>query len=313
MERVEVRPAIQSARSYSNSCEIVHVTDKNYHALKGRTSRNRIMTSCLTSLEDEIKPLGLGLKFVAHGEENYWLQDKRFSVTNGKYLLVNETFPSFDIAIKNALTRGVCVDIDATLVNDLLLQTIYPNDLDNYNSTAQYLLTPELFVNEAVAEKPMQELLNFIISSSASQTLDRPGIELIYELTSLVVKNNEENIKSYYKLETAKLSTRQELFRRLLIGKEVLDDSLFSELSIKEVAETCCLSEFRFYRLFKQCFGDSPYNYLFKKRIDKSIALKKEGLSWVEIATQLNFTDLAAFSKGFKKVKGISPSKMVLG
>jgi AraC family transcriptional regulator len=309
---VEVRPSIQSALSYSSSCEIVHVTDKNYHALKGRTSRNRIMTSCLTSLEDEIKPLGLGLKFVAQGEESYWLQDKRFSVTNGKYLLVNETFPSFDIAIKNAITRGVCVDIDAILVNDLLLQTIYPNDLDNYNSTAQYLLTPELFVNEAVAEKPMQELLNFIISSSASQTLDRPGIELIYELTSLVVKNNEENIKSYYKLETAKLSTRQELFRRLLIGKEVLDDSLFSELSIKEVAETCCLSEFRFYRLFKQCFGDSPYNYLFKKRIDKSIELKKSGLSWVEIATQLNFTDLAAFSKSFKKIKGAAPSKALI-
>ncbi|NEM97428.1 helix-turn-helix domain-containing protein [Pontibacter burrus] len=309
MERVEGSPSKQHTLGYSNSCEIVHVTDKNYHALKGRKSKNRIMSSCLTSLEDEVKPLGLGIKFVAQGEESYWVKDKRFCVSNGKYLLVNETFPTVDIAIKKETTRAVCVDIDAALVNDLLLQTIYPNDLDNYNSTAQYLLTPELFVNEAVAEKPMQELLNFILFSSASQALDRPGIELIYELTSLVVKNNEETIKSYYNLEAAKLSTRQELFRRLLVGKEVLDDSLFSNLSIKQVAETCCLSEFRFYRLFKQCFGDSPYNYLYKKRIEKSVELKKDGLSWVEIATQLNFTDLAAFSKSFKKVKGVAPSK----
>ena len=270
------------------------------------------MSSCLSSLEDEIKPQGLGVKFVAKGQENYWLQDKRYSVTNGKYLLVNESLPKFDIAIKNAVTWGVCVDIDAALVNDLLLQTIYPNDLDNYNCTRQYLLTPELFVNEAMADKPLQELLSYIISSSASQTLDRPAIELIYELTTLVVKGNEETIKSYYNLETVKLSTRKELFRRLLTGKEVLDESVFSDLSIKEVAESSCLSEFRFYRLFKQCFGDSPYNYLFKKRIDKSIELRKQGLAWVDIATQLNFTDLAAFSNSFKKIKGVSPSKAII-
>jgi len=309
---MESSPSEQHTLNYSHSCEVVHVTDQNYHALKARKSKNRIMSSCLTTLEDEIKPKGLGLKFVTQGQENYWLQGKHFNVANGKYLLVNETLPTLDITIKNAQTCGVCIDIDVTLVNELLLQTIYPNDLDNYSNTSQYLLTPELFVNEALAEKPMQELLSHIISSSASQTFDRPAIELIYELTTMVVNDNQQTIKSYFNLETAKSSTRKELFKRLLTGKQVLDDSLFSDLTIKQVAEICCLSEFRFYRLFKQCFGDSPYNYLYKKRIDKSLELRKNGLAWVDIAAQLNFTDLAAFSKSFKKIKGIAPSKAVI-
>lgn len=312
MERVEGASLAPGTLGYSNSCEVVHVTDKNYHALKRRTTKNRIMTSCLTSLEDEIRPQGLGLKFVSQGQENYWLQDKRYSITGGKYLLVNESLPALDITIKNATTWGTCVDIDATLVNDMLLQIIYPNDLDNYNSTSQYLLTPDLFVNEAKAEKSLQDFLGYIISSSASQTLERPAIELIYELTMMVVKGSEETIKSYYNLETVKLSTRKELFRRLLSGKEMLDNSLFDDLNIKQVAEYCCLSEFRFYRLFKQCFGDSPYNYLSKKRIDKSIELRKEGYTWVDIAAHLNFTDLAAFSNSFKKIKGVAPTKALI-
>ncbi len=313
MEKVERGPSAGSTLGDNHSCEVLHVTDRNYQALKERKTRNRIMSSCLTSLEDEIKPQGLGLKFVADGQENYWLRNKRYHLTDGKYLLVNESLAVLDITINNRVgTKAICVDIDSNLVNELLLQMIYPDELDNYNTTSQYLLTPELFVNEARADTRLQELLQYIMTSSAAGTLDRPAMELIYELTTLVVKGSTETIRSYYKLDTAKLSTRKEVFKRLLTGKEMLDDSIFSELSIRQVAESSCLSEFRFYRLFKQCFGDSPYNYLFKKRIDKSIELRKQGLTWVDIATQLNFTDLAAFSKSFKKIKGVSPSKIVL-
>lgn len=91
----------------------------------------------------------------------------------------------------------------------------------------------------------------------------------------------------------------------------MLDDSVFCDVSIAEVASYCCLSEFRFYRLFRECFGVSPYNYLLRRRIEKSLELKKMKLNWSEIAFQLNFTDIAAFSKAFRKVMGVAPSKYV--
>ena len=77
---------------------------------------------------------------------------------------------------------------------------------------------------------------------------------------------------------------------------------------MRTVAEECCLSEFRFYRLFKQCFGISPGQYVQQRRIEEAIILSRQDLSWTEIALHLNFTDLAAFSNAFKKVKGVSPS-----
>ncbi len=302
----------KEASAYSADCEIVHLNDRNYHSHKQKKSSNHILSSFITSIEDEIRPRGLGIKYSAEGLETYWSQNKRYQVSKGKYLLVNETLPSLDVAIQNQPTWSVCIDMDAALVNDMLLQLLQPNDPDSYQNASRYLLSPELLVREATAGKKLQAHLNYIISSSAAQTIDKPAIELIYDLISLLMEENIEVISSYYKLEATKPSTRKELFNRLLLGKEMLDDSLFSELSIKQVAETCCLSEFRFYRLFKQCFGDSPYNYLFKKRIEKSIELKKQGHNWSDIASQLNFTDLAAFSKSFKKLKGVSPTKAIL-
>ncbi|WP_179223101.1 helix-turn-helix domain-containing protein [Pontibacter ummariensis] len=297
---------------YSGNCEILHVNDNNCNILEKIKSENCIMSTLSTSLESELRPKGLALKFTAEGLETYWFQKKHFHVSSGKYLLVNETIPAMDVVIKGVPTWGMCVDIDMQLVNDALYQLLYPDDLDGYNSISRFLLSPELFVREAVAGAQLKSLLNKFISISVSKEYKAPGLELIYELITLLIQENREMVSSYYSLQTSKLSTRQELFRRLLLGKEVLDDSLFTDLSMKQVAEACCLSEFRFYRLFKQCFGHSPYNYLFKKRIEKSMEMKKQGLSWSEIAYTLNFTDLAAFSKSFKKIKGLPPSRYPL-
>ncbi|WP_299823394.1 AraC family transcriptional regulator [uncultured Pontibacter sp.] len=243
--------------------------------------------------------------------ETYYLERRRFSLSGGSYLLVNDSVPAMNVAIKGAATLSVCVDIDLSLVNDVLMQVLCPDELDNYTNASRFLLTPELLLRQAAAGAPLKQLLTDLIVSSASQSIERPVMELIYELTTMLVQDNLPVINSYYKLQASKLSTRKELFHRLMLGKEMLEDSLFDEISIKQVAETSCLSEFRFYRLFKQCFGDSPYNYLFKRRIEKSIELKKQGHSWSDIAAALNFTDLAAFSKGFKKVKGVAPSKAI--
>ncbi|WP_169728058.1 helix-turn-helix domain-containing protein [Pontibacter actiniarum] len=267
------------------------------------------MSTLSSSLEAEIRPKGLGLKFTINGLETYWLHKKPFGISNGKYLLVNESVPAMDVVIKNTSTLGVCVDVDVQLVNDLLHQLFSPNDLENYNNLSRYLLSPELFVREAVAGEPLKTLLNQFAAISVSKNFSRPGLELIYELITLLIQDNLSFITPYYRLQATKLSTRKELYRRVLLGKEALDDSIYSQLSITEVADISCLSEFRFYRLFKQCFGVSPYHYLIKRRIGSSIELKKQGLTWNEIAHILNFSDLAAFSNCFKKIKGVPPSK----
>lgn len=74
------------------------------------------------------------------------------------------------------------------------------------------------------------------------------------------------------------------------------------------------MSEFHFFRSFKQAFSISPYQYVLKKKLEpaRSLLLERK-LPINKIAACCNFADLPAFSKAFKRQYGQSPSQLVNG
>ena len=296
-------------KAYSLKCDMLHLNPSYFIKDFGHLAKNSIISSDFNFFEAELNPKVLGLKYVASGLETYQLKGRQYKVPGGKYLLVNESAKKMEISINKTDTRSLCVNMEPRLLNEMLLQLSGPDNLDDHLQVTEHLLTPELFIREVGASTKFQQFLRGLFEVAETHNTTAPLAEHLFELTAFLVQENLEVIRSYHRLRTSKLSTRQELFHRLLQGKAMLDDSIFTDISISQVADNCCLSEFRFYRLFKQCFGESPYNYLFKRRIQKGLELKKQNLSWGEIAYQLNFTDLAAFSKGFKKVTGVPPTR----
>lgn len=298
---------------YENKCDVLHMDISVPRTVVPKLANNYLVSSEFGTIALELFPVpGLGIKYVPEGVETYRIKGKKYEVTGRKYLIVNDSILKFEGSAKGCGNRGMGVNIAPEVLNDLLFQVLCPNNLDDMHQVARYFLTPELLVRETQANDELQQFMNWLHRLTSTNQIASPPIELIYEVASVLVRENLDMISSYYKLQATKQSTRQELFHRLLRGKEMLDDSVFSEVSIGQVASGCCLSEFRFYRLFRQCFGVSPYNYLFKRRIEKGLELKQQNLSWNEIAHRLNFTDLAAFSKGFKKVTGKAPTQFHL-
>lgn len=294
---------------YSSSCLAVHLDDRNPRPAISRPAENLLMSSCLNSFEAAIKTQGLGLKYVARGKELYSCRQQDFQVGEGEYLLVNDLIPVVDTRINTANTWGMCINIDMSLVNDLVQQTVQPDQIDADPKLIHYFFSDDLFLHKVKAGPAMAGTLNSMIAAMAADKLPETPEELLFEVTSLLVQENLPLVKSYYKLEAAKVSTRKELFRRILLGRDILNSCCERPVDMKTVARQCLLSEFRFYRLFKQCFGVSPCHYLLRQRIERGIALRKQNRSWTEIAFQLNFTDLAAFSNAFKKIKGVSPKQ----
>lgn len=68
-------------------------------------------------------------------------------------------------------------------------------------------------------------------------------------------------------------------------------------------------SESKLNKVFKLYAGVGPGTYYRRLRIRKAMELyQQQGIrSWTEISYILGYSDLAAFSKAFKKIHGVSP------
>jgi AraC-like DNA-binding protein len=138
---------------------------------------------------------------------------------------------------------------------------------------------------------------------------DNPGLisnellELkVKELVLLLVQTkNAESIASLF----------FDLFSpRSLSLKEVINNHLFSNLSIEDLAVLCNLSPSTFNRTFQTLFNSTPASYIKTQRLERARELLLiSSLSITEIAFQTCFADVAHFSRSFKAFHHYSPSE----
>lgn len=90
---------------------------------------------------------------------------------------------------------------------------------------------------------------------------------------------------------------------------DTINNNLFSDLSIEDLASLTNLSVSTFNRTFQSLFNDTPANYIKKKRLERAKdLLAMSSLTISEIAFQTCFSDLAHFSRSFKEIHQCSPS-----
>ncbi len=84
----------------------------------------------------------------------------------------------------------------------------------------------------------------------------------------------------------------------------------FEHLSVSELAEICGISSEYFRFLFKKNFGTSPVKYINELRISRAKELLLSEMYSVATAAEMSgFSDMSYFSREFKKMTGVSPSK----
>ena len=82
------------------------------------------------------------------------------------------------------------------------------------------------------------------------------------------------------------------------------------DISVDDIAKAVGVSRSHLYRVFMSNVGQSPIDYLTNYRVGEACSLlKSSNLSIAEIAVSVGFFDQFYFSRVFKKVKGMPPSK----
>ncbi len=93
-------------------------------------------------------------------------------------------------------------------------------------------------------------------------------------------------------------------------GIDYLESDGEQDLSIKEIAALCHISEVTFRKLFKQYSGVSPSAFRISKKINKAKELLESDVYNIsEVSDILGFENISYFSRLFKKYTGISPKQ----
>lgn len=85
-----------------------------------------------------------------------------------------------------------------------------------------------------------------------------------------------------------------------------------SFISLEELAQQVGLSRYAIIRLFKANVGLTPHAFQINLKINQARELLKQGISLVELAVNLGFSDQSHFHKAFKAHTGVTPRQFQL-
>lgn len=101
-------------------------------------------------------------------------------------------------------------------------------------------------------------------------------------------------------------------FKAVLTAKELLDDCLFDEVCLDDLATETQFSKWQLSRDFRVIFGTSPHRYQVLRRLQKAKQLMAGPLSLADVALACCFSDQAHFNRKFKAAFGLTPRQWKL-
>ncbi|MET9779677.1 AraC family transcriptional regulator [Nocardiopsis alba] len=97
---------------------------------------------------------------------------------------------------------------------------------------------------------------------------------------------------------------------RLLRARDAMDRDYAYPLDVPALARLAHLSPSHFTRLFRDTFGETPYRYLRRRRLERACALLRDTDTPVtDIALMVGFESLGTFSRTFTEVIGRPPTR----
>ena len=266
---------------------------------------NEIRFSEIKKIESDVAFKGLGIKYVASGEETYYANGKKFMVREGEYIIGNDFTKSIVQINQDKVVEGICIDISTQIVSDVA--EYYDLQASNLK---EFLLSDQFFVNRYNVKNTsigysLSEINKKIKNGSFANSLQEQ--ELFYSLAESIITDQRFIFDHLNNLDFKKNITNEEVFRSILQAKNFIDEHITENLSLDEISLNIGISKYHFIRVFKQAFGVSPYQYQKRIRLDRAKLDITKGISILETAIKYGFSDVPTFSKAFKQQFNLTP------
>jgi AraC-like DNA-binding protein len=99
------------------------------------------------------------------------------------------------------------------------------------------------------------------------------------------------------------------IYVHLLRAKDLIDREYAAPLDVPALARAAHASTAHFSRSFKDAFGETPHQFLLRRRIERAKELLREtDLTVTEVSLEVGFQSLSSFSNAFRDLVGERPS-----
>lgn len=101
-----------------------------------------------------------------------------------------------------------------------------------------------------------------------------------------------------------------ELLPHLRRARDVADRNYAEPLDLEALAAAAGVSKYHFLRCFAAEYGETPMQYVTRRRIERATdLLRATNLTVTEICHLVGYTSLGSFSAKFRELVGMSPSE----
>ena len=91
-------------------------------------------------------------------------------------------------------------------------------------------------------------------------------------------------------------------------ARDLIDRDYAKPLDVPTMAAHAFMSASHFSRQFRAAYGETPYSYLMTRRIERAMALLREGMSVTDACMTVGCTSLGSFSAKFSELVGETPT-----
>lgn len=271
---------------------------------------NELRLSSVIQTEQKVNFKDFSAKYVVSGNEHYTINNRKFALKQGEYVIGNVTTSSEVLIDNMSPANGICIDIGKELVTEII-------DFQYQNVAAfsnflfdQEWMTQKYNVKNTSLGYALNQLSNDFDNLKRGTT--KVNKELFYAVAECIVKDQSTIFQGFNRLKSVKQETNGRLFNFVYDAKNYMDDNYLEKINIEIIAREAKLSEYHFLRLFKTIFNTTPYKYLSQKRLNFALELLENKYSSSDIAVLLGYTDVPAFSNAFKHHFGFSPKNLRL-
>lgn len=253
----------------------------------------------------------LSIKTILSGEETYGVDGRQLVVRPGQFLVLNNDQHYSCRIDSNEKVRCLSIFFKNTFASSVLSDTLHTEEFSLEHPDIGNGSMPEFFQTLRTITPEMSGQLSGLIHLLEGRGYNEAMTDeyLVFMLRYLV-SIHQLDVRSTGLVKAVKVSTRKEIYKRLCVARDLLHSFHGDDIDLEKIGMEAGLSVPQLVRQFKSVFHTTPYQYLTGIRLKQAADLLQDTNEQVQdIAWMCGFENAAAFSRAFRSVYGVQPTR----